>query len=192
MLCYFRHFLNRGIPRWRAEFQVKHIVRLAGIIGLSTMMHAQQTSEVPDKIKPPADEKLVLQVHATGVQVYACRAGQDGKFNWELKGPEADLHDQQGKVIGHHSAGPTWKHEDGSEVKAKAVVRVDSPDANAIPWLLLSATEHSGDGVLSKVTSIQRIHTQGGQPVGACDASHKDAETRSNYSADYYFYAASQ
>ncbi|HZD33400.1 MAG TPA: DUF3455 domain-containing protein, partial [Candidatus Angelobacter sp.] len=67
----------------------------------------------------------------------------------------------------------------------------DSPDANSIPWLLVTVTDHSGDGVLSRVTSIQRIHTKGGQPPPAadCDSSKQNAEVKSSYTADYYFFA---
>jgi hypothetical protein len=146
--------------------------------------------KVPDEIKAPAGDKLVLKAHATGFQIYTCKADGDRAPQWELKGPDAELHDGKGAVIGHHHAGPTWKHKDGSEVTGKASAHVDSPDANSIPWLLLSATGHTGDGVLAKVSSIQRINTQGGKPpAGAeCTAANNGTESKSSYSADYYFY----
>jgi len=162
------------------------------LLGAVTLAHAQNVSapDVPEKIKAPANEQVVLQAHATGSQIYTCAPGTDGKFSWTLKAPEAELHDQHGAVIGHHYAGPTWKLTDGSEVAGKAAARVDSPDADSIPWLLVTATGHSGDGVLSRVTSIQRIHTRGGQPPqGGCDASKQGLGNKSSYTADYYFYA---
>ncbi len=147
--------------------------------------------DVPDKIKAPAGEEVVLQAHASGSQIYVCQAGTNGQFAWVLKAPEAELYDQKGATIGHHSAGPTWKDNDGSEVTGKAVARVDSPDADSIPWLLVSATGHSGEGVLNHVTSIQRIHTKAGMPPAAaeCNAAKQNVEMKSSYSADYYFYA---
>ncbi len=146
--------------------------------------------DVPDKIKVPAGEEPVLEVHATGAQIYVCQPGADGKPAWTLKAPDAELHDQQGGVIGHHFAGPAWSLSDGSEVTGKAVAKVDSPDPNAIPWLLVSSTGHSGSGVLSRVTRIQRIRTNGGLPPAAeCDAAKQNIEVRSAYTADYYFYA---
>jgi hypothetical protein len=34
------------------------------------------------------------------------------------------------------------------------------------------------------------VHTHGGKPGSdPCDDSHKDAETKSAYTADYYFFA---
>jgi hypothetical protein len=146
--------------------------------------------DVPDKLAAPATEEVVLRAHATGSQIYVCQAGSDQKLAWVLKGPEAELFDGDGKSIGHHFAGPTWKHNDGSEVTGKVAARQDSPDADAIPWLLLSATGHSGSGILSRVTTIQRINTKGGQPsTASCNDSHRGEETKSAYSADYYFYA---
>lgn len=122
--------------------------------------------------------------------MYTCQAGADGKFAWILKGPEAELKDRKDKVIGQHSAGPTWKLKDGSEVTAKAVAHVDSLDADSIPWLRLEVTSNSGKGQLAKVTIIQRLHTHGGMPGNdACDESHKDSESKSKYTADYYFFA---
>jgi hypothetical protein len=44
--------------------------------------------------------------------------------------------------------------------------------------------------VFSKVSSIQRINTKGGKPpaVAECTAASNGAESKSSYSADYYFY----
>ncbi len=132
----------------------------------------------------------MLQVHASGAQIYVCQAGAEQKLSWVLKAPEAELTDASGKVIGTHYAGPSWKHRDGSEVKGKLVSRVDAPETDAIPWLLLTAAGHSGNGVLSQVTTIQRIQTKGGQaPKTGCDQEHTGAEVKIPYSADYYFYA---
>jgi hypothetical protein len=136
--------------------------------------------QVPDSIKAPAGEEVVLQAHATGSQIYVCAQGVDQKFGWVLKAPDAELHDQQGAVIGRHYAGPTWKHSDGSEVTGKAAAKVDSPDPDSIPWLLVTATGHSGNGVFSGVTSVQRINTKGGQPPAAseCNASKEKADSK--------------
>src|ERR1700686_5262242 len=151
----------------------------------------ESAPDVPDAIAVPAGLEPVLFVRAKGSQIYPCQAGADGKFSWTLKGPEADLKDRKDKVIGQHTVGPTWKLKDGSEVTGKAVGHVDSLDADSIPWLLVNVESHAGkSGLLTNVTTIQRVHTHGGKPGrDACDESHKDAETKSDYTADYYFYA---
>ena len=146
--------------------------------------------DVPQAIQAPPQEEVILMAHAVGLQIYGCQAGPDGKLNWTLKGPKAELTDRKDNVIGSHSAGPTWKVKDGSEVTGKATAHVDSSDPDSIPWLLVNVVAHSGTGLLANVTTIQRVHTHGGKPTAqGCDESHRDAETKSSYTADYYFYA---
>jgi hypothetical protein len=146
--------------------------------------------DVPDAIAVPAAQEVVLFAKGKGSQIYACQADADGKFSWVLKGPEAELRDRNDKVIGEHSVGPTWKLKDGSEITAKSAAHVDSLDSDSVPWLLLNVIHNSGKGVLAKVTTIQRVYTRGGMPGSdVCDESHKNAETKSSYTADYYFYA---
>ncbi len=74
---------------------------------------------------------------------------------------------------------------------ATVAAKVDAPKPDAIPWLLLTATGHKGEGILSRVTSIQRIHTEGGLAPSAntCEAAMKGKEARIAYAADYIFYA---
>lgn len=146
--------------------------------------------DVPDILKAPPGEKVILVGHATGAQIYVCQAGTNPP-TWTFKAPEADLTDGSGKKIIHHFAGPTWKHIDGSEVVGKVTAKQDAPKPDAIPWLLLTATNHAGQGMLTRVTSIQRIHTDGGVAPNAntCDASKIGQESRSAYWAEYYFYA---
>ena len=172
---------------------MKTLIHVATAI--ATLLAAQGQGparpEVPENLKTPAGEEVILAAHATGVQIYACQPGADQKFAWVLKAPEAELTDSAGKKIVHHFAGPTWKHMDGSELTGKVIAKHDAPKPDAIPWLLLAAASHTGEGILSRVTSIQRIHTEGGLPpaVNTCDAAASGKESRSAYAADYYFYA---
>jgi hypothetical protein len=182
----------------------KLLVTAAAVFGLAVIMLGasfaiaqakdaplkESPPDVPDAIQAPAGEEVVVYAHASGSQIYTCQAATDGKFSWILKAPEAELHDRKDKVIGQHSAGPSWKLKDGSEVTGKAAARVDSLDSGSIPWLLVKVVSHAGNGQLSSVTTIQRVHTHGGQPPAeGCDAAHKGDETKSSYTADYYFYA---
>ena len=152
---------------------------------------AVQEPNVPDAIQPPAGEELVLMAHATGFQIYVCRPDGEGKPTWTLKAPEAELFDEQGKVIGQHFGGPTWQLDDGSQVTGKMAAKVDAPAPAAIPWLLITVTSNSGKGELNRVTTIQRVNTVSGLPPAAaeCNPSSGEVEFKSSYSADYYFYA---
>jgi Protein of unknown function (DUF3455) len=157
---------------------------------LAAVPQNESAPDVPDAIAAPAGLEVVLFAHASGSQIYSCQGGPDGKFAWTLKAPDAELKDRKDKVIGQHSAGPTWKLKDGSEVTGKAVTHVDSLDSDSVPWLLVSVVSHAGKGLLTDVTTIQRVHTHGGKPPAeGCDESHKDSETKSSYTADYYFFA---
>jgi len=162
------------------------VLLAAAVVVLSFPVAAQQ---VPPQLQPPATEKLLLQVHAKGDQVYTCK-GDAGQFAWTLKAPDAQLFDKDGKPFGKHFAGPSWEASDGSRVTGKAVANAPSPEADAIPWLLVNIVDHEGTGVLSSATSIQRLNTKGGKaPASGCDAEHVGKEVRVAYSADYLFYA---
>jgi hypothetical protein len=145
---------------------------------------AQAPRDVPDELKPPAGEELILQALGSGDQIYTC----DG-VKWTLSGPDAKLSDKAGHEAGRHFAGPTWQWSDGSRVTAKPVAN-RTPNPESIPWLLLTATGHEGDGVMKSVASIQRLHTKGGKaPASGCTAARKDEKIRIHYTADYYFYS---
>jgi hypothetical protein len=148
-----------------------------------------EQEEIPAALQPPVNEKLVLQLHATGDQIYSCKS-EGGLFSWTLKAPDAQLVDIKGQPFGKHFTGPTWQANDGSRVTGKLAASVDSPDAESIPWLLLKVVNRTGNGVISRATSIQRLHTQGGKaPSDGCDSDHVAQQVRVAYSADYLFYA---
>jgi hypothetical protein len=70
-------------------------------------------------------------------------------------------------------------------VVGKAIGNAPGAAPNDIPWLKLEVTSKRGSGILTSVTTVQRINTQGGKLDGACD---KAGATRSApYSADYVF-----
>jgi hypothetical protein len=148
---------------------------------------AQNLPTIPDNLRPPAMERLARQARAEGDQIYTC----DGS-SWVLAGPEAKLFDETGKEIGSHFAGPTWEWSDGSRVVGRPVASA-MPDPDSIPWLLLIAIDHQGNGVLQQVSSIQRLSTKGGKASATgCDASHKGAKMRAHYTALYCFYTGSK
>ena len=149
---------------------------------------AAQTPEVPEELRVPEGQTLLLRLHGEGKQIYSCQRAADG-YGWKLKGPEAKLIDKDGKVVGRHYAGPTWESTDGSRVTGKLAASVASPDAGSIPWLLLGAASHEGTGVMQRVLSIQRLETKGGAaPSTGCAAGSGNIETSVPYEASYYFY----
>ena len=151
--------------------------------------------QVPDNLKVPDGQAVLLKALGKGVQIYAClaTAADPGKFDWSFKAPEADLTNEDGKKIAKHYAGPTWEANDGSKVVGVVQQKADAPKPGAVPWLLLKAKTNEGTGTFEKVTYIQRVDTEGGlAPVVGCDQAHVNTEVRVDYKADYYFYAPGQ
>jgi hypothetical protein len=144
---------------------------------------AAAETALPGAIAAPG-ETTVLSVHAEGAQVYECKAGADGKLAWAFREPIATLM-ADGKTVGRHYAGPNWEDADGSAVTGKAAGNAPGATANDIAWLKLDVTAHRGNGILSAVTTVQRINTQGGQLTGACDKA--GATKSAPYSAEYVF-----
>jgi hypothetical protein len=146
---------------------------------------------VPGALRVSEKERPLFLAKARGDQIYECRAKKDDptQFEWVFTAPEADLFDANGNRMGRHFSGPTWESNDGSRVVGSVVGSVPSKDAGAVPWLLLAAKNHAGNGVFSQVTSIQRLETTGGKaPAGGCSRANLGEKLRVPYTATYYFY----
>jgi len=120
-------------------------------------------------------------------------AGTDGDartYAWVLVAPDALLFDETGTELGTHSRGPTWTSKDGSTVTGITQAEVAAPVNHAIPWLLLAASSHTGAGVFSDVTYIQRVNTTNGlAPTVTCAAGGTGTIMSIGYTADYYFFS---
>ena len=143
-------------------------------------------------VVPPRGAVRFLEVVADGVQIYVCDAKESG-FEWVFKAPDARLFDKQGRQVGTHFAGPTWKMEDGSTVVGEVIASAVAPEPDAIPWLLLRTKSREGSGTLSGAAYIRRADTKGGsKPSIGCDAAHHSEQTRVPYSATYQFFNAAK
>ena len=152
--------------------------------------------ELPVALQPPAGEQLAQVLRARGVQIYECApvAARPGYFGWTLKAPDAVLVDAAGRPMGRHYAGPTWEAPDGSKVTGRVKARNESPDREAIPWLLLDAStpaDSRGDGLFSGTRSILRVQTLGGlAPREGCSSGTAGTRVSVPYRAVYHFYRA--
>jgi hypothetical protein len=158
-------------------------VSFALMLSSASLTNAFAQTALPDAIAAPG-ETIVLTLHAEGAQIYECKAGADGKLAWSFREPTAALL-LDGKTVGRHYAGPSWEHIDSSVVVGKAAGNAPGATANDIPWLKLTVTSGRGTGILSGVTTVQRINTAGGKLEGDCDkaGTYRNAP----YSADYVF-----
>lgn len=158
-------------------------MRSGALLGISMLAYAG-TYAGPAR----AGDGAALALIGEGVQIYRCvQAGAVAA--WQFKAPDAMLTDESGHRVGHHFAGPSWQAEDDSIVVGEPLVASPAPQAGAIPWLVLRAKSHAGDGLFAKVAYIVRSATEGGSaPTAGCDAAHVGAEARVGYRATYTFF----
>ncbi len=128
--------------------------------------------------------ELVSHLYATGVQIYRWN-----DTTWVQVSPSATLFSDAAEqhAVGIHYSGPTWAGLAGSAVVG-AVIDKCTPDANAIPWLVLSGVSDGAVGPFQGVTRIQRVNTFGGKaPAKAGDNLGQVVSVP--YTTEYYFYA---
>jgi hypothetical protein len=171
---------------FRIAGRVFRPVILAIVAGYLSMrvIAPSAAAEVPETIAARG-ETLIATAHATGAQVYECKTNSDGKLVWQFREPIATLM-IDGKTVGRHFAGPVWEMADGSAVSAKVSAQAPGATTNDIPLLRLDVAARHGSGLLSGITTIQRLNTRGGRADAACDSTGTFLSVP--YSADYAFY----
>ncbi len=197
-------------PFWSASLIVAFVNLgiLQCALSLTIVKSAQAKTKVLPQVsgplKVPSGQSLQLKAAAKGSQIYICKSKFEKAtsadpqtapplaFEWILKAPNADLFDEQGQLLGKHYAGPTWEIlKDHSKVVGVVSAKANAPQTDSIPWLLLKAKSHQGQGRLSLVNWIQRLETVGGKaPASGCDKTHRNAEIQVPYTANYYFYGS--
>jgi hypothetical protein len=144
---------------------------------------------IPDSLKVPDGNILLLQAYGKGVQIYDCPFVDPPKAT-----PHAILltdDRDEGDLVAIHFKGPSWQATDGSIVVGDAAnaKHVIAPDTDGVDWLLLPAKSNTGNGLFSKVTYIQRLFTDGGKPsLAGCDQVPGQTQELVEYSAQYFFY----
>jgi hypothetical protein len=165
--------------------------RQIGALGVARVAQSPRNVAVPQVLAPAGEQAFVESVVARGVQVYQCR-GDDaapGGARWVFVEPRATLLDGAGATIGRHYGGPHWEAADGSRIVGSLEARADAPQANAIPWLLLSARSVGTEGRFAGLSSVQRVNTIGGvAPVRSCHAGTVGQTEEVAYAADYLLY----
>jgi hypothetical protein len=180
----------------------RFVSALVGVVAMSCLVAAAALAGPAPETAPgdPLDprtyvpeSKLFLDVHAVGVQKYACQPNG----MWLFTDPEATLYTTRDKTkpIGNHflnfaTGRPVWRLRDGSSVEAARFVTVPGGPGN-IAWLLLQAVASTAgaDGDrLAGTTWVQRLNTSGGiAPTGTCAPGDTKAVA---YTTDYAFWKA--
>jgi Protein of unknown function (DUF3455) len=153
-------------------------------VALAQVTNAQ--ADTASAVAAPAGTHEIKTLVATGVQVYTCEYDAAHHLGWKFKSPLASLYDDRGQLVVHHFAGPSWRADDGSEIKGQVLAQTPSQTPGAVPWLLLKATSTGGDGLLSTVHYVRRVDTVGGAvPSEPCVKEHETGD--SPYLAHYVF-----
>ena len=183
----------------------KFIVTASLVLSTSTFamfIHADCALTSLNDITPPLGNGLKLTLPAKGIQIYDCKGNAPipVTYSWVFRSPVATLssgedenRDGSGNAAIHY-AGPRWKsirYRDNSAVQGTKCQSIVSDNLNAIPQLLLSATQVTPGHLFGDVTFIQRVNTTGGiAPTSGCDATTVGVEADVPYTADYKFYKA--
>lgn len=125
-----------------------------------------------------------------GAQVYRCQ-DTGSVYAWVLKGPDAQLFNAAGQVVGRHFFGPRWQANDGSRVAGQLLIASISPDGRGnVPWLVLRAHIEQADGIFGRVRIITRTDTHGGvAPTATCGPQQNGQAMNEAYSATYTFFS---
>jgi hypothetical protein len=174
---------------FKARIVLGNSMRLGFVIAIPLVLTAcamVPSNPAPASIDPPQAER-VMTLAASGVQIYSCEFDAQHQLGWVFKSPQATLYDASGHAVVRHSTGPSWETDDGSKIVGKVLAQRPSETPQSIPQLLLETHVMSGNGTLSTVRYVQRVHTVGGlKPAAACTAEHETGS--SPYLADYVFY----
>ena len=165
---------------------------------MTPMMMKVDNAALPEPVRVPAGQKVVMTTSGVGEITYECREKKDmaGQHEWAFVGPVATLYGADRKAVGKYYAGPTWEANDGSKVTGKQVA-VSPAAAGNIPLQLVKAepamaatmAATPGSGAMAGISYIQRLNTKGGvAPAMACDAMSKGKRQQVAYEADYVFY----
>ncbi|HEY0785746.1 MAG TPA: DUF3455 domain-containing protein, partial [Acidobacteriaceae bacterium] len=168
----------------------RSLALLLALALLASSASAQQAAAQAAGVAQPPPGPILLTLTGKGAQVYQCQAAGAAP-QWVLSYPDAQLLDPQGRLVGSHRAGPSWRYKDGSVVYGEVLRKTPAPSPGNVAWLLLGASSHQGTGILTAVQTIERTDTHGGlPPTAGCDAAHSGSVTRVAYSATYVFRAA--
>jgi len=137
-------------------------------------------------IRVPGDREPVLKLSARGAQVFRCEK-RDGQSVWIFRQPDAELLDDNGKVVGRHGANFSFEHADGSRLVATIAASDEAPKSTDLRWLLMT-TRSYGKGSFENITHVQRVNTQGGMPPERCSNSQTNQVLRVDFTAEFIFY----
>ena len=159
----------------------------------SPMRNSYSQATLPDVVKVPAGNRVVMEAVGTGQLTYECKekTAMMGTYEWVFVGPKAVLTNRQGARVGTYYGPPaTWESTDGSKISGTQLTISPGATGN-IPLQLVKIDAAVGAGSMSGLTYVQRVNTRGGvAPMLPCDGTNVGKREVVIYQADYIFYTA--
>ncbi len=164
------------------------------LAGCTLLPHSLQPPSGPNAVAVPPGHERLMTLDAVGTLNYECRprAGMAGAYMWTMDAPDAALRHWSGWRVGRLYDGPTWAYRDGSRLGGRLLGAV-SAGPGKLPDQLWRAIPGGEDGAFSRVAYIQRTNaTSAALPATPCTAARVGESLKTDYAAEYSFYAATR
>jgi outer membrane protein assembly factor BamB len=145
-------------------------------------------------LSPPAGALKFATLTGKGKVSFSANRYQKEKISrWQEAGiaieGTANIDEKQGPKTIKLEISPklVFTASDGSIAEARAIKTFTAPEDDSALWELYEVVRSSGSGLLTDVTYIQRVHTQGGLPPMHAERS-KSLTTSVPFEAEYIFY----
>jgi hypothetical protein len=164
------------------------------LCGCTLLPESMQPPAGPNAVAVPAGHERVMTLDAVGTLNYECRAraGMAGAYMWTINAQDAVLRHWSGWSVGRLYEGPTWAYRDGSRLGGRLLGAV-SAGPGKLPDQLWQAIPAGDDGAFSRITYIRRSNaTAASLPPTPCTAARVGQGLKTEYAAEYSFYAATR
>jgi hypothetical protein len=167
------------------------LVSLILASGCTLLPASMAPPESANAVAVPPGHEQTMTLDAKGTVNYECRAraGMAGAYMWTVAAPDATLRHWTGWPHGRLDEGPTWAHRDGSRLTGKLVGAVSGGQGKLQDqlWKVEAAGKPGG---FSGTTYVRRSKATGGaEPSSRCSAQRIGQSARSDYAAEYSFFA---
>ena len=163
---------------------------ILGLAALPALAAIPEPAGLAPGLRAGANEEPAFMLTARGVNLFQCKARVEdpNTYGWFFVAPDATLFEGSRSAGRHQAVGQFESATDRTTIFG--VPRATQPGgANNLPSMAMRAAPTGDTGMFAGVTTIQRVNTAGGvAPAEGCAASNAGAETRVDFSADYYFY----
>lgn len=164
---------------------------VSGCAGVKTVAPQLAQLNIPEPIRVPNGQEVVLDAQGRGSLLYECQAIKRTPFqySWLLQSPGLKLEDSRGQTVTYYPGTRSrWVHSDGSSVTSRERVEVAVSNQN-MPLMRAAAEASTGSGALTNVSYIQTLRTVGGVVAApACTASSLGMRVVVPYESDFVFW----